>query len=49
MMSNKHSFYDNMADMKYTAKDSVFSFIFSQPENTLRLYIALHTEDSDMT
>ena len=38
-----------MADMKYTAKDSVFSFIFRQPENTRRLYLALHPEDSDVT
>ena len=38
-----------MADMKYTAKDSVFSFIFRQPENTRRLYLTLHPEDSDVT
>ncbi len=38
-----------MADMKYTAKDSIFSFIFRQPENTRRLYLALHPEDSDVT
>ena len=38
-----------MADMKYTAKDSVFSFIFRQPENTRRLYLALHPADSDVT
>ena len=38
-----------MADMKYTAKDSVFSFIFRQPENTRRLYLALHPEDVDVT
>jgi len=25
---------DAMAEMKYTAKDSVFSFVFRQPENT---------------
>ena len=30
-----------MAEMKYTAKDSVFSFIFKQPENTRQLYLAL--------
>lgn len=38
-----------MADMKYTEKDSVFSFIFKQPENTRRLYLTLHPEDSDVT
>ncbi len=38
-----------MAEMKYTAKDSVFSFIFRQPENTRRLYLALHPEDTDVT
>lgn len=38
-----------MADMKYTAKDSVFSFIFRQPENTRRLYLTLHPEDVDVT
>lgn len=35
--------------MKYTAKDSVFSFIFRQPENTRQLYLALHPEDKDVT
>ena len=38
-----------MADMKYTAKDSVFSFMFRQPENTRRLYLTLHPEDVDVT
>ena len=38
-----------MADMKYTEKDSVFSFIFRQPENTRRLYLALHPEDNGVT
>ena len=38
-----------MADMKYTAKDSVFSFIFRQPENTRRLDLTLHPEDADVT
>lgn len=38
-----------MAEMKYTAKDSVFSFIFKQPENTRQLYLALHPEDTDVT
>ena len=39
----------HMADMKYTAKDSVFSFIFRQPENTRHLYLTLHPEDVDVT
>ena len=38
-----------MAEMKYTAKDSVFSFVFRQPENTRQLYLALHPEDTDVT
>ena len=38
-----------MSEMKYTAKDSVFSFIFRQPENLLRLYQALHPEDTEVT
>lgn len=38
-----------MAEMKYTAKDSVFSFIFKQPENTRQLYLALHPEDTGVT
>jgi len=39
----------SVAEMKYTAKDSVFSFVFRQPENTRRLYLALHPEDTDVT
>ena len=35
-----------MSEMKYTAKDSVFSFIFRQPEN---LYQTLHPEDTEVT
>jgi len=38
-----------MADMKYTSKDSVFSFVFRQPENMRQLYLALHPEDTDVT
>ena len=38
-----------MSEMKYTAKDSVFSFIFRQPENLLRLYQTLHPEDTEVT
>jgi len=39
----------SVAEMKYTAKDSVFSFVFRQPENTRRLYLTLHPEDTDVT
>ena len=38
-----------MAEMKYTAKDSVFSFVFRQPENTRKLYLALHPEETGVT
>ena len=38
-----------MAEMKYTAKDSVFSYVFRQPENMRQLYLALHPEDTDVT
>lgn len=36
-----------MAEMKYTAKDSVFSFIFRQPENMWKLYRTLRPEDTE--
>ena len=35
--------------MKYTLKDSVFTFIFKQPEYARELYLALHPEDPDVT
>ena len=38
-----------MAEMKYAIKDSVFTFLFKQPEYTRELYLALHPEDSDVT
>lgn len=38
-----------MPEMKYTLKDSVFTFIFKQPEYARELYLALHPEDSDVT
>ncbi|MBD5150683.1 MAG: hypothetical protein HDT18_10050 [Oscillibacter sp.] len=38
-----------MAKMKYTLKDSVFTFIFKQPEYARELYLALHPEDTDVT
>ena len=31
-----------MSKMKYTLKDSVFTFIFKQPEYTRQLYLVLH-------
>ncbi len=38
-----------MPKMKHTAKDSVFSYIFREPENMRQLYLALHPEDTDIT
>ena len=38
-----------MSKMKYTLKDSVFTFIFKQPEYARQLYLALHPEDTDVT
>ena len=38
-----------MPKMKHTAKDSVFSYIFREPENLRQLYLALHPEDTDIT
>ena len=38
-----------MAKMKYTLKDSLFTFLFKQPEYARELYLALHPEDSDVT
>ena len=38
-----------MADMKRAIKDSVFSFLFRQPEYTLELYKTLHPEDKNVT
>ena len=37
-----------MPDMKRTVKDSLFSFIFKEPEYTRKLYLSLHPEDSDV-
>jgi len=34
--------------MKYTVKDSVFTFLFKQPEYTRKLYLALHPEDPEI-
>ena len=35
-----------MAGMKRTVKDSVFTYLFKQPEYTRQLYLALHPEDT---
>ena len=37
-----------MPELKHTVKDSVFSYIFRQPENILELYRTLHPEDTDV-
>ncbi|WP_337942695.1 hypothetical protein [Ruthenibacterium lactatiformans] len=37
-----------MPELKHTVKDSVFSYIFRQPENIRELYRALHPEDTDI-
>lgn len=38
-----------MPEMRYTLKDSVFTFVFKQPEYARKLYLALHPEDADVT
>jgi len=35
--------------MRRTVKDSVFTYLFGQPEYTRQLYLALHPEDTDVT
>lgn len=37
-----------MPEMRRTIKDSVFTYLFSQPEYTQMLYQALHPEDTDV-
>lgn len=37
-----------MAEMKRSVKDSVFTYLFKQPEYTRQLYLALHPEDVDV-
>ena len=37
-----------MPELKHTVKDSVFSYIFRQPENICELYRTLHPEDTDI-
>ena len=38
-----------MSKMKYALKDSVFTFIFKQPEHARELYLARHPEDFAVT
>lgn len=38
-----------MSDMRYAVKDSVFTYLFKQPEYTRLLYLSLHPEDTDVT
>ena len=38
-----------MPEMKRTAKDSVFTYLFKQPMYTRQLYLALHPEDTAVT
>ncbi len=38
-----------MADMKREIKDSVFTYLFRQPEYMLKLYQTLHPEDTSTT
>jgi len=36
-----------MSEMRYTIKDSVFTYVFKQPEYARKLYLALHPEDTE--
>lgn len=38
-----------MPEMRRTIKDSVFTFLFKQPEYTRQLYLTLHPEDTGVT
>lgn len=38
-----------MAELRRAIKDSVFTYLFSQPEYTRLLYLSLHPEDQDVT
>lgn len=38
-----------MPEMKRTFKDSVFTYLFSEPKYTRELYLYLHPEDQDVT
>lgn len=45
----KRGIIKNMAEMKRGIKDSVFSYLFRQPEYMLELYRTLHPEDTSAT
>ena len=38
-----------MPEIKRTIKDSVFTYLFSQPEYARKLYLDLHPEDQGVT
>lgn len=38
----------SVAEMKRSVKDSVFTYLFKQPEYTRQLYLALHPEDTSV-
>lgn len=38
-----------MLEIKREIKDSVFTYLFRQPEYMRQLYLALHPEDEDVT
>ena len=38
-----------MPEIRRTVKDSVFTYLFRQPEYTRELYLTLHPEDTDVT
>ena len=38
-----------MSEMRYAVKDSVFTYVFKQPEYARKLYLALHPEDTAVT
>ena len=38
-----------MPELKRAVKDSVFTYLFSQPEYARELYLELHPEDTDVT
>lgn len=38
-----------MAELRYTVKDSVFTYLFKQAEYTRQLYLVLHPEDTEVT
>ena len=38
-----------MSELKRAVKDSVFTYLFSQPEYARELYLELHPEDTNIT